>query len=54
MPFLSFHYFTAQTSAWSQSNLKFQMSIKLPTPLATNMAAALLDQEKFALLEMNF
>ena len=54
MPFLSFHYFTAQTSIWHQSNLTFKMSVKLPIPLATNMAAALLDQEQFALLEINF
>lgn len=30
------------------------MSVKLPIPLATNMAAALLDQEQFAFLEINF
>lgn len=54
MPFLPFHYFTAQISTGSQSNLKFKMSVKVPIPLATNMAAALLDQEQFAFLEINF
>lgn len=54
MPFLLFHYFATQTSTWSQSNLKFKVSGKPPIPLATNMASALLDQEQFAFLEINF
>jgi len=29
------------------------MSVKLPIPLATNMAVVLLDQEQFAALEIN-
>lgn len=36
---------------WSQSNLKYKMAVKFPIPLATSMAAALL---QFAFFEINF
>lgn len=45
------HFIILQISMWSQSNLKYKMAVKLPIPLATNMADALL---QFPFLEINF